>query len=118
MRSKAVIESLRERKLKTQKINRRALRGAADPISFEGIQALQVDGLLSIEVFKENIGSIFPFILEKVSEGIKIQAIERMIGMNHRSLQQFIMRNSRIKEQIKKARSIRTDDIQLRALLD
>lgn len=107
--NKAVKESLRARKLISQKIIKRALRGAANPITIEEIRILQVQGVLDLEVFYENIGSIFPFILDKVSEGMSIRAIQRYIGMNDRSLQELLQRYPRLNEEVKKARRIQVD---------
>lgn len=107
--SKAVLESSRLKKLKSQKIIRNALRGAATPITLEEIRALHTDNVLELETFYDNIGAIFPFVLGKVSEGLSIRKIEALIGMKPRSLDELLLRYKRLSMEVRQARKIRTD---------
>jgi hypothetical protein len=115
---KVRLASLHAKKLISQKIIRNALRGAATPITIEEIQALQVNGSLSLEVFYENIGSIFPFVLECISKGMSFPRIERLIGMKHRQISEVFLRYPRLNEEAQKARRVKTDDTLLSIMPD
>jgi hypothetical protein len=118
MSNKGVKESSLIKKLKTRKIIRNATRAAAKPITLEEIKAIHVNGLLTFEAFTENIGKIFPFIIECVSSGMKIRAIERYIGMKERMLEQYLQRHPRLMRDVQNARKIRLDDNVLEAIVD
>jgi hypothetical protein len=109
MRSKAVKESILVKKLKFKRIKRNATRGASNPIDLDGIKALQREGVLKLEDLYENIGSIFPFILNLVSEGESIRGIERIIGVRTRVLEQMLQRIPYLAKEVKKAKQVRVD---------
>lgn len=106
---KGLKESFLLKKIKRKNLERSALRGASKPINMEGIRELQTDGVLGIETFQDNIGAIFPFILNQISEGVTLKGLERLMGMNDRVLISFMERYPRLGNEIKKARRIRTD---------
>lgn len=109
MKNKGALESSRIKKAKRRKIQDKALRGANKPLDFEGIEALKVEGVLTYEVFTTNIGRIMPFILSRISEGETLKGLERLLGMNDRSLIQFFQRFPVLNVQIREARKIRVD---------
>lgn len=109
MKANNVRESILVKKLERQKIKRNAVKGAAKPIDLEGIRDLQTDGLLTFEAFVDNIGSIFPFILNQVSEGVGIREIERIMGMKARVLEQFLQRHKLLGNKVRKARAVKLD---------
>lgn len=106
---KGLKESFLLKKIKRKNLERAALRGATKPIDLAGIQALQSNGVLDIETFQDNIGSIFPFMLNQISEGETLKGLERLFGMKPRVLVSFMERYPRLGNEIKKARRIRTD---------
>ncbi len=77
-------------------------------ITPEKLKALKSKGM-NIEIFKENLGSLFPLILQRVSEGMTIKLIAHEIGLSHRSLERFLQRHTRLDKAIRKARAIRSD---------
>lgn len=107
------IESSRVKKQERQKLLLNATRSAAKPYDLDKIRSLQVNELIPIEVFYDNISGIWPFILSKVSEGMTLQGIERLIGIKRRTLQSILARIPRLRESINMAKMIQTDDIQL-----
>ena len=112
---KGLKESIRIKKQKAKRIIENATRSAARPLSLTDIKALQTDNHLDIETFYENIGGIFPFILERVQEGMSISRIEKLIGLNDRVLENILQRYPRLNVVINEARSLKTDDSYLTA---
>lgn len=70
-----------------------------------------------MEILKENIGSIFPLVLNLVADGHSISKIEKLLGMKDRLLENLLMRYSRLGEAVNEARKIRSDDKRLEAML-
>lgn len=114
---KGYLASLRERKSKRKKLIRNALRGAAGPITLEDIRIFQIEGSINLESLKENIGSIFPLVLNLVADGHSISSIEKMLGMKDRLLENLLMRYRPLGEAVIMARKVANDDSALRDMM-
>lgn len=111
MKPNWLIESLRSKKYKRQKIIKNALRAGARPMSFEEIQTLQVQGVLDLETFYDNISYIFPVILELVQSGLSISKIEKRLGFADRSLENCLFTYKRLRDEVQKVRKLKSDVI-------
>lgn len=114
-RIKVMIESKRKER---QKLNSRVMDRCVYPCSLSDISKFQIDGKLSIELFKKHISKVLPVVLSLVSEGHSIPSIERLLGMNERSLECWLQNHPAIGKKIKRAREIRRDSIALKAMLE
>jgi hypothetical protein len=79
------------------------------PTTLQALKALQVNGLLPWEVFKDNIGKIFPLILSMVAEGHSITYIESVLGLRASGLSKFIQLHPRLKRACNEARKVKKD---------
>lgn len=86
--------------------------------SLSDISKFQIDGRLSIELFKKHISKVLPVVLSLVSEGKGIPAIERLLGMNERSLECWLQNHPAIDRKVKEARKIRRDSIELKKMME
>lgn len=114
-RIKVRIETHRKER---QKIDNRIRTSCVYPIALSDLGHYRVEGKLSLEAFKENLAKLFPLVLSLVAEGKGIPAIERILGMNERSLECWLQNNPRIDKKVKRAREIRRDSIALKAMLE
>lgn len=114
-RIKVMIESRRKER---EKIRSRTKDSCVYPCELSDISTFQIDGKLSIELFKQHISKLLPIVLSLVSEGKGIPAIERILGMNERSLECWLQNHPRIGKRVKEAREIRRDSIALKAMLE
>lgn len=88
------------------------------PCSLSDLSKFQIEGKLSIELFKRHISKLLPLVLALVSEGKGIPAIERILGMNERSLECWLHNHPSVAKKVKAAREIRRDSIALKAMLE
>jgi len=95
--------------LRKKNLLRAATHADSKPMTLDKIKALQVDGQLSIEAFKDNIGKLFPVVLLLISSGYSVGKVESYLGMNALSLQRFITINPVLKAKCNEARKINRD---------
>lgn len=86
-------------------------------IDLSDLSDFQDNGLLSIQVFKENISKLFPLVLSLVSEGHSIPSVERLMGFNRRALVSFLQNHSGINRRVNEARKIHLDRVALAEIL-
>lgn len=91
------------------KLSTLAFSQRVKPATLDEVVNYQVDNILTIELFKENIGKLFPLVLSLVSEGNTLRSIELLMGFKPRSLEDFLMRNRRMLNAVREARKLRSD---------
>jgi hypothetical protein len=86
-------------------------------ISVDELHLYQVDGVMTLQTFKENVSKLFPLVLSLTVEGQSLPSIARLMGISHRALKHFIETTPKAVKAMNDARKIRSDDIELRELL-
>lgn len=78
-------------------------------MTLEEVEAIQVNRILEIETFYDNVGSIFPLILEMIQSGLSISKIEKRLGFKDRSLENSLQTYTRLNDAINEVRKLKSD---------
>ena len=99
-----------------KRITRNALRGAASPLSQEDARQLfefVTDYYEKVSIFNDNIGSLFPLILDMVASGCSLRRIEKSLSLTPRFLWRWLECRERLAQAVREARRIRRGSVVL-----
>jgi hypothetical protein len=99
--------SLLTKKKRRENILRNARSGAGRPATIESIRAKHP---MSKEQFYNEIGSIFPLILEMTSMGYTIAEIEEALGFHDQFIKRVLNYLPKLRELVQEARKTKLDD--------